>query len=145
MYELRKLIRVWVSVLLFGLTVGVAHAADSGSTNGMNLEPRDQSVTEDLVPDPASDSSATADTESLEPAVEQDCASDTELTAALGIETALSESRPASSWTCGSCSISACANRPVGTRCGFNGYCVVSTVCTVQPLTERCVCGTDHF
>ncbi len=145
MYELRKLIRVWVSVLLFGLTVGMAHA-DNGSADGMNLEPRNQSVTENLVADPASDSSVTADAESLEPAVEPDCASDTALAAALGMETALSVSGAPFGWTCGSCSVSACANRPVGTPCGgFGRYCVVSTVCTSQPLTEKCVCGTDHF
>ena len=145
MYELRTLIRVWVSVLLFGLTIGMAHA-DNGSTDAINLEPRNQSVTEDLVADPASDSSVTADTESLEPADEPDCASDTALTAALGMEIALPVSEASSGWTCGSCSVSACANRPVGTFCGsFGRRCVVSTVCTSQPLTEKCVCGTDHF
>ena len=144
MYELRKVIRVWVSVLVFGLTVGIAHA-DNDSTDGMSLEPRDQSVTENLVVDLATDSSVTADTESLEPAVEPDCASDTALTAALGMETALPVIEASFSWTCGSCSISACANRPVGTPCGSGRYCVVTTVCTTQPLTERCVCGTHHF
>ncbi|MCG8456602.1 MAG: hypothetical protein MI919_10005 [Holophagales bacterium] len=144
MHESRKPITVLVSVLLLGLTVGIAHA-DNGSTDGMNLDPRNQPVTEDLVADLASDSSVTADTEILETAVEPDCASDTALTAALGMETPLSVSGGSFGWTCGPCSISACANRPVGTRCGFNKFCVVSTICATQPLTDRCVCGTDHF
>ena len=144
MYESRKPIWVWVSVLLFGLTVGMANA-DNGSADEMKLDPRNQPVTENLVADLAGDSSVTADTEILEPAVEPDCASDTALTAALGMETALSASGGQFGWTCGPCSISACRNLPVGTRCGFNKFCVVSTICSTQPITDRCVCGTDHF
>lgn len=142
MYELRKVIKVWVSVLVFGLAVGIAHA-DNDSTDAMSLEPRDPSVVEDLVADLASDSSETADTESLEPAVESGCASDT-LTVALGIEPALPVIQASFSWTCGSCSISACANRPVGTPCGIGRYCVVTTICSANPLTDRCVCGWYH-
>ena len=144
MYESRKPILMWacLSVLLLGLTVGMAYA-DTGSTDGMNLDPLDQPVPQNLVVDLASDSSGTADT--LEPAVETGCASDTAVTAALGMESAVSASAAPSSWTCGPCSISACANRPVGTSCGFNKYCVVSTVCPTQPYTDRCVCGTDHY
>ncbi len=145
MNELRKLIRVSVSVLLFGLTVGMAHA-DNDSTDGMNPEPRNPSVTENLVADLASDSSVTADPESLESSVEPDCPSDTAFTAALGMETALPMSAASFGWTCGPCSVSACANRPVGTSCGgFGRTCVVSISCTTQPLTDKCVCGTDHF
>lgn len=145
MFELRKPIMVLVSVLLFGLTAGMAHAENS-STAELNLEPRNQPMTENLVADLDSDSSVTADTERLEPAVESDCASDTELTSALGIDTALSVTRASSGWTCGPCSVSACANRPVGTPCGgFGRWCVVSITCPSQPLTDKCVCGTDHF
>lgn len=137
MFESRKLILVLASFLLFGWTVGLAHADTA--------DPSDQPVTETLVADLASDSSVTADTESLEPTAEPDCASSTELAATLGVETALSASTAPSGWTCGPCSISACANRPVGTPCGFNKWCVVSTICSTQPYTDRCVCGTDHY
>ena len=146
MYESRKTIWVSVFVLLFGLAVGMAHA-DNGSTDGMNLDTRNQPVTEDLVAedlvaDVDSDSSVTADPEIPEPAVEPGCAADTALTTALGMETALSASTFA--WTCGSCSVSACANRPVGTSCGIGKYCVVSIMCMAD-LRDKCVCGTDHF
>ncbi|MEM9596889.1 MAG: hypothetical protein AAGD06_21645 [Acidobacteriota bacterium] len=143
MYELRKPIMVWMSVLLFGLTVGMAHA-DSSSTDGMDLEPLNQPVTAAVVADLAVDPAVTTDAVNLDSAVEQDCASDTALTAALGVEPVV----PVNSsftWTCGPCSINACKNLPVGTRCGFNRFCVVSTICSTQPLTDRCVCGTDHF
>ena len=143
MCESRNSVRLWVFVLLFGLTVGMAHAADS-STHEMKLDLNNQPVTENLVSDLAGNSNMTADTEILKSAVEPDCASDTTLMAALGIETALSASESSFGWTCGPCSISACANLPVGTRCGFNKYCVVTTVCSTQPYTDRCVCGTDH-
>lgn len=143
MYESRKAIRVLVSVLLFGLLVGVAHA-DNGSTEVTNPDPLDHPATETLVADLASDSIVTAD---AEPAVSPDCASDTAVTAALGIEDVLSASvaSSGSAWTCGPCSVSACANLPVGNRCGSNRWCVVSTTCSTIPLTDRCVCGTDHF
>ena len=144
MYESRNLKLVLVSVLLLGSTVGMAYA-DTGSTDGMNLDLRNQPVTETLVADLASDSSMKADTESLELAVESDCASDTALTAALGMETVVSASVAPSGWTCGPCSVSACANLPVGNPCGLNRWCVVSTTCSTQPLTDRCVCGTDHY
>ena len=144
MCESRRQIGVWVLVLLFGLTVGMAHA-DDGSTDEMNLAPRNQPVTENSVADLANDSNATAYTEIFQLAVEPDCTLDTTLTAGLDLETTPPVSAGGFGWTCGSCSISACANRPVGTPCGFGRYCVVSTVCTTQPLTERCVCGTDHF
>lgn len=152
MHESRKTIMVLVSVLLLGLTVGMAHA-DAGSADGMNLDPRNQPVTENSVVDFAGDSSVTAgkileaDAETLEPAVEKACPSDTALTAALGLESALPVLAGQSgwTWTCGSCSINPCKNVPVGTRCGFNKFCVVTTVCSSQPLTERCVCGTDHY
>lgn len=145
MYEARKSVLVLLaSVLLFGWTVGMAHA-DDGSTDGMNLNARNQPVTENLVADFASDSSVAVDTESLETAVEPNCASDTALAATLGMETPLSASTAPSGWTCGPCSISACANLPVGTPCGFNKWCVVSTICSTQPYTDRCVCGTDHY
>lgn len=146
MYESRKSIRVWTwtFVLLLGLTVGMAHA-HGGSIGGMNSDASNQPMTEDLAADRVSDSSVTADARTLEAAVEPDCASDTSVLEALGIETALSVNESAFSWVCGSCSISACAGRPVGSWCGSGRYCVVSTICPTQPLTDRCVCGTDHF
>lgn len=142
MCESRNAIRLWVMALLFGLTVGMAHA-DDGSTDEMNLDPQNQLMTENLVADLAGDTNVTADTELLESTVEPSCDSDTTLAAALGIESPLTVSA-SFGWTCGPCSISICANRPVGTPCGFNKWCVVTTVCSTQPFTERCVCGTDH-
>ena len=142
MCESRNVIRLWVFALLFGLTIGAAYAED-GSTREMDLDPRDQPVTESLAADLAADSDVTAETELLETKVEADCSSDTSLAAELGIESPLTMSA-SFGWTCGPCSISACANRPVGTPCGFNRWCVVTTICSTQPFTERCVCGTHH-
>lgn len=135
MRKSRNLITVCLFALLFGLTAGMAYA-DEGSTNDVNLDIQNLPVTE----------SPAAGTESLDSAVESNCDSGTAVTEALGMENVLkTENTGSFTWTCGPCSISACANRPVGTSCGFNKWCVVSTTCSTQPLTERCVCGTDHF
>lgn len=142
MCESRNAVKLWVIALVLGLTVGMAHAEDASSTDEMN-----QAVTEDLMIDLVDDLTEAADAEILKStAVASECASDTSLTAELGIETPLSAANEQSfGWTCGPCSISACANLPVGNPCGFNKWCVVSTVCSTQPYTDRCVCGTDHF
>lgn len=147
MYESRKSIWMSVFTLLFGLAAGMAYAHD-GSTHGMNLDTRNQPTPEEVLANVDIDLSVTVDTEisepAFEPVVEPDCDSDTALTITAGMDPALTAS--SFSWTCGSCSISACKNRPVGTPCGIGKWCVVSTICLAdQPITDRCVCGTDHF
>ncbi len=142
MCESRNAIKLWVFALLLGLTVGIAYA-DDASTHEMGLDPSNQPVTESLATDLADDSSSMVDTKSLEPVTEPSCDTDTSIAEALGIDSPLSVSA-SFGWTCGPCSISACAGRPVGTPCGFNKWCVVTTICATQPYTDRCVCGTDH-